>query len=140
MPIVIDQYKDTLIKYNIRPTYQRIKILEFLDHNLIHPTIDEIYNSLYPEIPTLSKTTVYNTLKSFTEKNLVKELNVDNTEVRYDIKTGFHGHFLCKKCNKVYDFEFDTDEDLPVPNGIDDFNVETKNVIYLGTCKDCQED
>ena len=30
-----------------------------------HPTVETIYKELIDEIPTLSKTTVYNTLKQF---------------------------------------------------------------------------
>ena len=37
--------------------------MEYLMAHRTHPTVDEIYLALSPSIPTLSKTTVYNTLK-----------------------------------------------------------------------------
>ena len=58
----IKDISDTLLEKNIRPSHQRIKVMEFLLKNKIHPTVDYIYNELHEEIPTLSKTTVYNTL------------------------------------------------------------------------------
>ena len=64
---------------------QRMAIMDFLIANRIHPTADEIYNALYPTIPTLSKTTVYNTLKLFTEQGAVKALVIDEKNVRFDI-------------------------------------------------------
>ena len=44
---------------------QRIAIMEYLMDNPIHPSADDIYTALSPSMPTLSKTTVYNTLKLF---------------------------------------------------------------------------
>ena len=42
---------------------QRIAIMEYLMEHPIHPSADDIYTALSPSMPTLSKTTVYNTLK-----------------------------------------------------------------------------
>ena len=58
---------DYLISYNIKPSVQRIAIMDYLLAHKTHPSIDEIYLALCKDIPTLSKTTVYNTLKLFVE-------------------------------------------------------------------------
>lgn len=141
MELTIDTYKETLVNYNIRPTYQRIKILEYLEGNRTHPTVEEIYNHLYPHIPTLSKTTVYNTLRSFADANLVTELHVDKSEVRFDINTELHGHFLCKDCGTVFDFNIKTDtmNNSNVFYGLEDFDIESKNIFFTGICKNCKE-
>lgn len=39
----------------------------YLLKNHTHPTVDEVYVALCKVIPTLSKTTVYNTLRLFSE-------------------------------------------------------------------------
>ena len=52
-----------LQNHNIKPSVQRIAIMNYLIEHRTHPTVDEIYTALSPSIPTLSKTTVYNTLK-----------------------------------------------------------------------------
>jgi len=54
-----------LKNHDIKPSYQRMKIFQYLLDNHVHPTVDTIYKALCPEIPTLSKTTVYNTLNLF---------------------------------------------------------------------------
>ncbi len=51
-----EQIKKYLKEHNIKPSTIRIKVFDFLLNNRIHPTIDEIYNNLINEIPTLSKT------------------------------------------------------------------------------------
>ena len=53
--------------YGIKPSIQRIAIMDYLLTHKTHPSIEEIYLALCDEIPTLSKTTVYNTLKLFAE-------------------------------------------------------------------------
>ena len=42
-----------------------------------HPTVDEIYQALVDHIPTLSKTTVYNTLRLLMEHGVVRMLTID---------------------------------------------------------------
>ncbi len=69
-------YKEVLKEHSIAPSLQRIKILEFLEKNRTHPTADMIYQALVDEMPTLSKTTVYNTLKAFAEKGVIVELSL----------------------------------------------------------------
>ena len=51
-----------LREHGISPSYQRIRVFEYLISNKNHPTVDMIYKELIKEIPTLSRTTVYNTL------------------------------------------------------------------------------
>ena len=101
-----------------------------------HPTIDMIYRDIVNEIPTLSKTTVYNTMKLFTEKGLVMELTIDSEESHFDIDKHPHSHFECIKCKRIYDIEdicekFDTET-------IDGHRVLQQHVYLKGICKHCQ--
>ena len=61
-----------LLSYEIKPSVQRIAIMDYLLKHHTHPCIDEIYMALHDDIPTLSKTTVYNTLKLFVEHGAAK--------------------------------------------------------------------
>lgn len=135
--INIDFLKNILANSDIKPTFQRIKILEYLCLNHTHPDVDEIYSYLHPMMPTLSKTTVYNTLKIFTEAKIVKEVKVKNTEVRYDIVTEPHGHFECRNCGVIFNFNvsfstLDSDD-------LKDFIVDNKNIHFSGLCPKCKE-
>ena len=56
-----------LKKRKIHPSYQRLRILDYLYKNQYHPTAEQIFKDLQREIPTLSKTTIYNTLNLFLE-------------------------------------------------------------------------
>ena len=99
----MDSTKKKLLEKKIRPTFQRLKILEFVDKNRCHPTVDMIYKSLSSEIPTISRTTIYNTLRDFIDQGLVYPVTITGTEVRFDADTEFHHHFLCDKCGSIID-------------------------------------
>ncbi len=121
---------------NIRLSHQRLKVLEYLTQNYTHPTADQIYNGLHREVPTLSKTTVYNTLSSLTEAGLVRTINIEDNEIRYDISTDDHGHFKCKSCGKIYDFKVDINS-IEVTD-LNDFEINDKNIYFKGICPQCQ--
>ena len=95
--------RDYLEKCGIKPSLQRIAIVEYLMENRIHPTADDIYHALCIQVPTLSKTTVYNTMRLFAEQGAVLPLVIDDKNVRFDIDTSCHAHFQCCACNRVFD-------------------------------------
>jgi len=125
-----------LTKHGIKPSYQRMKIMEFLLNNKNHPTVDNIHKDLINVIPTLSKTTVYNTLNLFAKQNVVQIINIENNEVRYDGNISFHGHFKCEKCGKIYDFNIKSN-DLNFEQ-IENFEIKHTDIYLKGICKKCK--
>ena len=124
--------KNILCENDIRPSVVRLSVLDYLLCNRTHPPADEIYKALEEKIPTLSKTSVYNTLKLLVEKDIIKEIDIDAQQVRYDGCAEFHGHFKCDKCLGIYDL--DIEEPKANPNG---FSVKHKEVYYYGICNQC---
>jgi Fe2+ or Zn2+ uptake regulation protein len=128
-------YVEALRNHGIPPSLQRIKILEYLHKNRIHPTVDVIYKNLINDIPTLSKTTIYNTLKAFVDKGLITELSIFENESRYDINTHSHIHFRCDNCNQIYDLDFPS---LFVEDQmIEGHKIREQHVYLKGTCAKC---
>ncbi|MCK4980105.1 MAG: transcriptional repressor [Candidatus Delongbacteria bacterium] len=126
---------EILKENDIAPSMQRIKILEYLQNYKTHPTADMIYQALADEMPTLSKTTVYNTLKTFTEKGVLMALSLFGNEIRYEYNTEPHIHFKCTKCDKIYDLDKSFDhynDDL-----IDGHKIIEHHVNLRGVCRDC---
>ncbi len=137
---MIDTLKEILINNGISPSYHRLKIYEYLMNNKTHPSADKIYADILKFIPTLSKTTIYNTLKTFVEKGIVASITIENTEVRYDADVSFHGHFKCQACNGLYDIGIDhmqNERKLGTQKKIDGHNVLEKHVYFKGVCKKC---
>lgn len=126
----------TLAEMGIRPSYQRVKIYEFLLKNKIHPSVDTVYNALKHEMVTLSKTTVYNTVKNFLEKGLLIPIVIEEGMVRYDADTSFHGHFQCTICNEVHDFFVDSK--IYKKSIGDKFKVTEHHLYLKGECLSCR--
>ena len=125
-----------LMQYSIRPSVQRTAVMEYLMNHKTHPTVDEIYLALSPGIPTLSKTTVYNTLNLFIEKGAVQMLTIDEKNARYDADISKHAHFYCNSCGKVLDFMLPKPEALEIPAN-SQFNIQSMQLSYYGVCKNC---
>jgi Fe2+ or Zn2+ uptake regulation protein len=128
--------QEQLKEKGITPSLHRIKILEYLLNTKSHPTADRIYQSLIQEIPSLSKTTVYNTLKYFLSNNLIQSLTIDETEVRYDADLSFHAHFKCNHCGSLYDIE-DSNMNPASLMTIEGHKVLEYHLYLKGICKKC---
>lgn len=134
----MEKLKNILKENGIKPTYQRLKILDFFRKNIkVHPTVEMIYTELASEIPTISMTTVYNTLSTFIEKGLVCGLTITGTEVRYDFNTESHHHFLCKECGQIKDVDFACSMAAKKGEFIDGHRIEEIHRYFKGTCRDC---
>ncbi|MGM0396182.1 MAG: Fur family transcriptional regulator [Bacillota bacterium] len=118
----------------IRPSYIRVRILNYLLDAKIHPTVDEIYEKMGKEILTLSKTTVYNTLKLLAEKGLAKAINIEGNELRYEAERGFHGHFKCESCNSIYDIAV---AEIAFMDNLEGYLINDKQVLITGLCPEC---
>lgn len=135
MKITFEDLSKELKNKKIRLSHQRLKVLEYVANHKCHPTVDQIYNNLHNEIPTLSKTTVYNTLNALVEAGIVRLINIGDNESRYDINTENHGHFKCESCGSIYDFEINIDSfDSKDLNG---FKINNKDVYFKGICPRC---
>jgi Fur family transcriptional regulator, peroxide stress response regulator len=137
MKVKYDDLLNELKKKKIRLSHQRLKVLEYLTQNYIHPTADQIYNGLHDEVPTLSKTTVYNTLNSLVEAGLIRVINIEDNETRYDIVIENHGHFKCQSCRKIFDFNIDIDSFDT--HELNEFKIIDKNIYFKGICPQCQK-
>ena len=131
--------REYLLKYDIKPSMQRIAIMDYLMEHRVHPTADEIYNALYPTMPTLSKTTIYNTMKLFSEQGAVKALVIDEKNVRFDIDTSSHAHFMCLGCGCVYDLPIENQEAMQL-EGVGEMMITEIHLYYKGYCKKCAEE
>ncbi len=127
----------------IRPSVQRVAVYTYLCQHPIHPTVDTVYTALSPVYPTLSRTTIYNTLKLFAEKGLVQTIQIEDDKLRFDANTEPHLHFKCTKCGNVFDVfdekilkNINTQCSQVVPEG---FSVEKIQTNIWGICNKCSE-
>lgn len=137
MKVHIENIGEYLKSHDIKPSYQRIKIFEYLIVHKNHPTVDMIYKALVDEIPTLSKTTVYNTLNLFIEKQIAIVIVIEENETRYDADINFHGHFKCESCGHVIDIEINP-ESISF-EALNSYQINEHHLYFKGICKNCLE-
>ena len=137
------KYAEILQKADIRPSIQRIAVYSYLCEHPVHPDVETVYDALNPVYPTLSKTTVYNTLKLFEEKKIVQSIKIEDDKLRFDAEMKDHLHFKCMKCGKIFDIF--SDEQIKkqnnrcsefLPNGFSMSKIQTN---IWGLCGECAE-
>lgn len=134
----IKDLAERLKEKNIKPSYQRMKIFEYLNLRKNHPTVDRIFKDLVKEIPTLSKATVYNTLDLFKRSELAKVVTIEDNETRYDSEVSVHGHFKCENCGRIFDFPVDID--AISSDALENYSITEKNIYFKGICPGCRND
>lgn len=100
--------------------------------------MEEVFVALKKQLPTVSRTTVYNTLRMLSEHGAALMITIDDHRVCYDGVTEPHAHFFCKRCEKVYDFEA---MEMPRYTGElgKGFRIDDTQLYYKGICPKCLE-
>ena len=132
----MDSAYNRLIELGIRPSIQRVAIMKYLLTHHSHPTVEDVFLALKKQLPTVSRTTVYNTLRMLSEYHAVSMITIDDHRVCYDGVTEPHAHFFCKKCEKVYDLE---PMAMPKYTGKigEGFRIDDTQLYYKGLCPKC---
>ena len=127
----------TLKEKGIRPSVQRTAIMRYLQENRVHPSADTVFLALRGDMPTLSRTTVYNTLRMFCDKGVAQMVVMDGEDMRFDADISLHGHFRCTKCGSIHDVFFADPASLniPRPHG---FRTDSIQISYSGLCPECR--
>ncbi|HDP95967.1 MAG TPA: transcriptional repressor [Candidatus Aminicenantes bacterium] len=129
--------QQVLTNAGIKPSFQRLRILSFIMSAHVHPSAEEIFQTLRPEIPTLSRTTVYNTLNILVDRGLLLPLTISEHETRYDPNTrSDHSHFFCRHCERIFDIR-----EIPAcvaGQELDGHLVENVRLYLTGMCRDCR--
>lgn len=136
----MSKIRNMLEEEGVSLTPQRLAIIQFLEGNRNHPTVDEIYSHVKSSYPTISKATVYSTLKLLCELGAVQELSIRKRgEACFDPQTHTHHHFLCRKCNRVIDIKVDLYDKSDIIKAIGFYGHRVENVhsYFYGVCSDC---
>ena len=131
---------ERLKEYGIKPSVQRVAIMDYLLNHKTHPTVEMIHQDLSEDMATLSKTTVYNTLKLCAEAGAILALNIDENTTRYDGDTSHYAHFRCVCCGDIYDMtpsNHDWDK-IGFENG-EGFKITEEELYLKGLCPKCNK-
>lgn len=131
---LIGQLKEKGLKI----TPQRLAIIDALvAKREAHPGASLIYNEARKKTMHVSLSTVYATLKEFSENGLIKSLEFDRMENRYEGNLSEHINLVCKRCGAIIDYNLPPTiepKDVARKSG---FVVTEARMEYYGYCRDC---
>ena len=112
-PVAKSNIPNVLRGAGIPVTPQRLEIAAILLSKIQHVSADHIMKTLKGNNMAVSRATVYNTLRLFVARGIVRELIVDGVCSFYDSNTRPHHHFYDTDKSKLIDFP---SEDTQIKN------------------------
>jgi Fur family peroxide stress response transcriptional regulator len=121
----------------VRHSKQRDAILSNLCSRYDHPSAEDIYLSLKPEMPAISLATVYRNLAQLETDGKIIRVGSGGT-ARYDGNISPHYHLSCLKCGSVVDIFMDDDSGICEKAAkIFDGTIISHSVLFTGYCSGC---
>jgi Fur family transcriptional regulator, peroxide stress response regulator len=131
---------DILRKNGYKATPQRIAICRFALQSRDHPTARRIYKEVKRVHPTVSLATVYKTLQILTEHGLVQELDLPESQARFDSYVQPHVSLVCVRCGNIQDFDDHAAEELVERVTTKaEFTWTGQRLDIYGICKTCHD-
>ena len=122
----------------LKLTSQRRAIIQVLiDKTPVHPSADLIYQEARKRGKRLSLSTVYATLSELSKHGIIKMLEFDRMENRYEANTTEHINLICKGCKKIMDFKVPFKIDTNEVARKSGFRVTDRRFEYYGYCDEC---
>lgn len=122
----------------LKITPQRIAIIEALVENRhLHPGATLIHSEAIKKTKSLSLSTVYATLDEFSQQGLIKFLEFDRMENRYEGNLEEHINLVCRRCGKIRDYYIPPSVETKEIVRDAGFVVTDTRMEYYGYCRDC---
>jgi len=121
-----------------KATAQRVIIWRALAQDHTHPTADDLFARLRPELPTLSLTTLYHTLNDLVEWGEIRRFDTGDGHIHFDPDTTPHTELVCLRCHSVIDAPADAHAAQALPERLAGYRIVTRTEQYFGYCPECQ--
>jgi Fur family ferric uptake transcriptional regulator len=130
---------DLLDRHGLRPTRQRLAVLEALAAERNDATAQEIHAALASRGERVGLATVYRTLAALSECGAVDALSHHPGEVCYRLcSEEHHHHLVCERCHRVVELgDCDLDSWVAARARKHGFTIRTHSLEVTGLCPDC---
>jgi Fur family peroxide stress response transcriptional regulator len=133
-----EHFRELAWKHGLAATHQRQVVYEAVIASHGHHSPEQIYDAVRKRIPSISLATVYNNLRLFVERGLLREVTPHASTLRVDGNLDHHHHLVCSRCKSVQDIEGDFVDfkrlSPHVPHG---FDLTQPVVEVFGLCRQC---
>ncbi len=125
-------------KRGLRVTNQRREIFRAVAASRQHPSAETVFLQVRRTMPNVSLDTVYRTLTSLEEMELLSRVGSAAKE-RFDADMRPHAHFVCTQCGEVYDIFTPQNMLFAAPREAHQWGeIKFVNVQFRGICKRCR--
>lgn len=122
----------------LKLTPQRLAIIKVLiDKRDFHPGARSVYEEAKKRKKGLSLSTTYATLNELSRLGIIKTLQFDSMENRYEGNLEEHLNLVCERCGKILDYEVPPVADQQEIAKKTGFSVTDTRLEYYGYCRDC---
>jgi Fur family transcriptional regulator, peroxide stress response regulator len=130
---------ERLRQAGLKATGPRVMLLSALEQDRRHPTAEQLYESLQAYHPSLSLSTVYQTLDTFIRKGLCRRISDAGDRLRVDGTPQNHDHAVCRICGTIFDIDREVfPRPLPpahLPNGLAVTGLRVEYDVICATCQ-----
>jgi Fur family peroxide stress response transcriptional regulator len=105
----LDIATKAIAEKGLKITHQRIVVFQAIMGSDKHPTTEQIFELLKEKNPSISLATVYKTLETFVDNQMINKVSTPQGTMRYDARTDNHNHIYISNTNEILDYE---DEEL----------------------------
>jgi Fur family transcriptional regulator, peroxide stress response regulator len=124
----------------LKITPQRRAIIEVLAAmGNLHPSASAVYREAKKIRKSLSLSTTYAVLNQLSAHGIIKTLQFDTTENRYEANLEEHVNLICEGCGKILDYEVSTPADRGEVEKGTGFTVTDTRLEYYGYCEECRK-
>ena len=135
-----EQFRELAWKHGMAATHQRKAIFDAVVAAPGHYSPEQIYVVVKRRIPSVSPATIYNNLRTFVEKGLLREVTPHAATLRVDGNLESHHHLVCMRCKSVEDItgDFVNFRRLArqAPAG---FDLSAPMIEVFGLCRRCSD-
>jgi Fur family peroxide stress response transcriptional regulator len=114
-------------------------IVKILAKSEGHPSVEDIYDQIKENFPTMSLATVYRNIVLIKSLGEVLELGFPDGSNRYDGNKPIpHPHVICIKCKKIVDPDLDSLDEMTKEVALEtDFKILNHRLDFFGICRNC---
>jgi Fur family peroxide stress response transcriptional regulator len=136
--------KESIVKQlrekGLKITPQRLAIIEVLvEKRYLHPGADLVYKEAKKRKESLSLSTTYATLNELSRYGIIKTLEFDTMENRYEGNLEEHINLVCERCKKILDYKVPLAVDRREVAHKTGFSVTDTRLEYYGLCRECRD-
>jgi len=125
----------------LKVTPQRLAIIDVLvEKKHLHPGASLIYEEAKKKSSRLSLSTTYATLNEFARHGILRTLQFDRMENRFDLNPEEHINLICEKCGKIIDYKLPATFDRNEVTEKTGFLITDARLEYYGYCGACIHD